>query len=88
MTIFILIFIFIDTPSIIPFFDSVIHIYFFLFLYFCNICNFISIGPELLPLGCGLHENKEAKDGVKMAVNALYASKPRDRNEVNIMLSE
>ena len=39
-------------------------------------------------MGCGLHENKEAKDGAKMAVNALYASKPRDREEVNLILSK
>ena len=39
-------------------------------------------------MGCGLHENKEAKDGAKMAVNALYASKPRHREEVNIILSK
>ena len=54
--------------------------------YFDNFINVRSnstyLGPELILTGGGTHDVKGGKEGAKVAVNALYASKPRNKDEV------
>ena len=44
--------------------------------------NSTYLGPELILTGGGTHDVKGGKEGAKVAVNALYASKPRNKDEV------